>query len=261
MIHPTAIIDPRAEIGKGTSVGPFVVIDAGVKIGEDCALGPHVYLTGQTQIGARTQIHAGCVIGDLPQDLRFSGEPTGVIVGESNVIREHVTVHRSNRASEPTRIGSHNLLMAHCHVGHNAYIGNQVIIANGALLGGHTEVHDRVFISGNCLVHQFVRIGTLALMQGGSAVSKDLPPFTVARGDNGMCGLNIVGLRRAGFNSEERIELRRLYRFLFREGRKLKAAVTEARAQFTTEKARAVLNFLAAGQRGFCRDTSTEDEE
>ncbi|PYI81986.1 MAG: acyl-[acyl-carrier-protein]--UDP-N-acetylglucosamine O-acyltransferase, partial [Verrucomicrobia bacterium] len=162
-------------------------------------------------VGAHNQFHTGCVIGDGPQDLKYKGEPTRLRIGDRNIFREHVTVHCSNKWDEDTVIGSHNFLMAHCHIGHNCMVGNHVVVANGALLGGHAVVQDRAFISGNCLVHQGVRVGMLALMQGGSAISKDLPPFTVARGDNGICGLNTVGLRRAGFTSEQRLELKRLY--------------------------------------------------
>jgi len=155
------------------------------------------------------------VIGDAPQDLKYKGDPTRLAIGDNNVFRENVTVHRSNTSGTQTIIGSHNLLMAGAHVGHNSEVGSHVIIANGALLGGHVSVADRAFISGNCLVHQFVRVGTLALMQGGAAISKDLPPFTVARGDNGICGLNTVGLRRAGFTTSQRLVLKKVYHALF----------------------------------------------
>ncbi|MFO1500262.1 MAG: hypothetical protein U1G07_18050 [Verrucomicrobiota bacterium] len=151
--------------------------------------------------------------------------------------------------------------MAHSHVGHNSQLGDHIIIANGALLGGHVTVANRVFISGNCLVHQFVRIGTLALMQGGSAISKDLPPFTIARGDNGMCGLNTIGLRRAGFTSDQRLELRRLYHALFRTGTRLQLAVAAARQHFSGEHVRTVLDFVASARRGLCRDTTSAGEE
>jgi UDP-N-acetylglucosamine acyltransferase len=146
------------------------------------------------------------------------------------------------------------LLMAHSHVGHNCQLADQVILANGALLGGHVSVADRAFISGNCLVHQFVRVGTLALMQGGSAISKDLPPYTVARGDNGICGLNTVGLRRAGLSPAERLELKQLYRTLFRKGLNLRTALAAAREQFSSAPAKVMLDFLAASQRGVCFD-------
>lgn len=260
MIHPTAIIHPEAKLETSVRVGPYAVIDAGVVIGADCIIGPHVYITGQTSIGAGNKFHAGCVIGDAPQDLKYRGEPTRVRIGERNVFREHVTVHRSNKMEEETVIGSDNFLMQHSHVAHNCVIGNHVILAGGALLAGHVVVHDRAFISGNCLVHQFCRVGTLAMMQGGSAISKDLPPFTVALRWNEMCGLNIVGLRRAGISPEERLELKKLYRFLFREGRNLRAAVEAARQEFGSPAARTMLDFLAESKRGVCADVGSGRE-
>ena len=215
MIHSTAIVAPGAVIGAGTEIGPYSVIECEVQIGPGCRVGPYVHITGRTRIGAKNLFHTGCVIGDAPQDLKYKGDPTRLAIGDNNVFRENVTVHRSNTSGTQTIIGSHNLLMAGAHVGHNSEVGSHVIIANGALLGGHVSVADRAFISGNCLVHQFVRVGTLALMQGGAAISKDLPPFTVARGDNGICGLNTVGLRRAGFTTSQRLVLKKVYHALF----------------------------------------------
>jgi len=211
-------------------------------------------LTGLTKIGQNNSFFAGCVIGEAPQDLKYGGAETRLRIGNHNVFREGVTVHRSNKTTEETIIGSHNFLMAHCHVAHNCVVGDHVIIAGGALLAGHASIADRAFISGNCLVHQFVRVGTLALMQGGSAISKDLPPYTVARGDNSICGLNAVGLRRAGFTTAERLELKRLYRTLFREGVNLGAALVSARNTFSSSPARTMLDFIAASKRGVCFD-------
>jgi UDP-N-acetylglucosamine acyltransferase len=256
MIHATAIIHPGAKLGTGVRIGPYAVVDEGVELGDGCELGPHVYLTGEAALGARNKIHAGCVIGGLPQDMRFKGGNTSVRIGDDNVFHEHVTIHRSNSVSEPTRIGSNNFLMAHSHVGHNAVVGNHVIVANGALLAGHVEVQDRVFISGNCLIHQFVRVGTLALMQGGSAISKDLPPYTIARGDNSINGLNTVGLRRAGFTSEDRLELRKLYQALFRRNIGLRQAAEQARELFESEQARALIDFIVSSTRGVCAEKS-----
>lgn len=255
MIHPTAIVHPQAKLDATVRVGPYAVIDAGVKLGAHCVVGPHVYLTGLAQIGSHNVFHAGCVIGDAPQDLKYHDEPTRLCIGDHNVFREHVTIHRSNKAGEDTVLGSHNFLMANCHVGHNSHLGDHVIIANGALLGGHVTVQDRAFISGNCLVHQFTRVGALAIMQGGSAISKDLPPFTVARGDNGICGLNAVGLRRAGFTAEQRLELRKLYHALFRSRKNLRTAVAEAQKNFSSPAAKVLLDFVAAAKRGLCADT------
>jgi UDP-N-acetylglucosamine acyltransferase len=256
MIHPTAIIHPQAKLGANVRVGAYAVIDAGVELGADCVVGPHAYLTGVTKIGAGNQFHAGSVIGDAPQDLKYHGEPTRLVIGDSNVFREHVTIHRSNKLDEDTVVGSHNFFMAGAHVAHNCLVGSHVIFANGATLGGHVTVQDRAFISGNCLVHQFCRVGTLAIMQGGSAISKDLPPFTVARGDNGICGLNTVGLRRAGFSAAERLELKKLYHALFRREKLFRSALTEAEKVFTGAGAKVMLEFIAAAKRGVCADTS-----
>ena len=232
------------------------MIDAEVEMGPDCWVGAHAYITGRTRIGAHNQFFAGCVIGEAPQDLKYDGAPTGLEIGDYNRFRENVTVNRSTSPAEPTKVGSHNLLMAGSHVAHNCAVGNRVIIANGALLGGHVLVQDRALISGNCLVHQFVRVGTLAMMQGGSAISKDLPPYTVARGDNGICGLNIEGLRRASFSQAERLELKQLYHLLFRGGLNLREAMEAGRKKFSSPSTQALLDFLAGAKRGVCADLS-----
>ena len=265
MIHPTAIIHPKAKLDATVRVGPYAVIDAGVEVGANCIVGPHVYLTGETTIGANNHFHAGCVIGDAPQDLKYKGEPTRLRIGDDNVFREHVTLHRSNKPGTETLIGAHNFLMANSHVAHNCTVGDHVIMANGALLGGHAVVQDRAFISGNCLVHQFIRVGTLALMQGGAAISQDLPPFTIALRVNEICGLNVVGLRRAGFTAEQRLELKRLYHLLFRRGKKLRGVLAEAQKNFSSAPAKSLLDFIAEAKRGVCSDsghaTGPSDDE
>jgi len=260
VIHPTAIVHPGAKLDPTVQVGPYAVIDEGVQVGAHCIIGPHVYLTGLTTIGIHNRFYAGAVIGEAPQDLKYSGEPTRLRIGDHNVFREHVTVHRSNKAAEETLIGSRNFLMAHCHVAHNCRLGDSIILANGVLLGGHVTLDDRVFLSGNCLVHQFVHIGTLALMQGGSGIGKDLPPYTVAHGVNGLCGLNTVGLRRAGLTPAERLELKQLYRALFREGHNLRAAAAAARGRFASAPAKVMLDFVAASTRGVCADVGAAEE-
>ena len=254
MIHPTAVIHPKAKLDATVRVGPYAVIDEAVELGAHCVVGPHVYLTGVTTIGAHNQFHAGAVIGDAPQDLKYDGAPTRVRIGDHNVFREHCTVHRATKLEGETCIGSNNLFMANAHIAHNCVIGDQVILANGVLLGGHVVVQDRAFISGNCLVHQFTRIGTLALMQGGAAIGKDLPPFTLATGINEICGLNVVGLRRAGFNPEQRLELKRLYHALFRRGKNFRAALAAAQGEFTGAAAQTMMQFIAAAKRGVCSD-------
>jgi UDP-N-acetylglucosamine acyltransferase len=252
VIHPTAILHPGAKIDGNVRVGPYSIIDEHVEIGPDCVIGSHVHITGRTTIGSRNQFFSGCIIGEAPQDLNYKNELTGLRIGHGNVFREHVTVHRSNKMGEDTRVGSNNFLMQHCHVAHNAVLGDHVILAGGALVAGHAHIGERAFISGNCLVHQFVRVGPLALMQGGSAISKDLPPYTTARGYNGICGLNTVGLRRAGFSAAERLELKQLYHMLFRHGLNLRTAIAEAQKQFSSPRAKVMLDFLTSAKRSIC---------
>src|ERR1035441_8325832 len=256
MIHPTAIVHPGAQLDSSVEVGPYAVIDGDVSIGPDCRVGPYVYLTGQTTIGRGNRFYAGCVIGEAPQDVKYKDEPARLEIGDHNLFREGFTAHRSAKAGEATVIGSHNFLMVNSHVAHNVRLGDHVILANGALLAGHVEVGDNAFISGNCLVHQFVRVGTLAIMQGGSTISRDLPPYTVARWGNGICGLNVIGLRRAGLSAGERLELKKLYHKLFRSGENLSSAVAQARQEFTSAPAKVLLDFIASAKRGVCRDAS-----
>jgi UDP-N-acetylglucosamine acyltransferase len=256
MIHPTAVIHPKAKLDASVRVGPYVVIDENVAIGPGCVIGPQVYITGVTTIGAQNEFHAGCVIGDAPQDLKYDGKPTALRIGDKNVFREHFTVHRSTKTGGETIIGSNNFMMQHAHVAHNCVVGDHVILAGGALLAGHAVVQDRAFISGNCLVHQFTRVGTLAMMQGGAAISKDLPPFTVALSVNEICGLNVVGLRRAGFTAEQRLELKAAYRALFRSGRNLRTALAEAEGRYSKGPARMLVEFVAAAKKGVCADVS-----
>lgn len=237
-LHPTVV------------VGPLAVIDEHVDLGEGCEVGPLVHVTGHATIGARNVFHTGCVIGGAPQDLKFKGGVSRLRIGDDNVFREHATVHRANSEAEDTVIGSGGLFMAGAHIGHNSRIGDRVIIANGALLGGHVVVEDKAFLSGNCLVHQFVRVGTLALMQGGSGISKDLPPFCISRGDNSVSGLNVIGLRRAGVPPEARLELRRIFHAMFHSRAGWAAAVEGAEREVRSEWGKAFVDFVRASRRG-----------
>jgi len=252
MIHPLACVHPAARVHPGVEIGPFCVIDEHVTVGEGCRLDAGVRLCGHTVIGTGNVFHTGCVMGDAPQDLKYKGEPTRLVIGDNNVFREHTTIHRSSKEAEATIIGSNNLFMAGSHAGHNSLVGSYVVVANGALLGGHATVADRDFISGSCLLHQFVRVGTLAIMQGGSAVSRDLPPFTIATGDNRICGLNTIGLRRNGFSVEDRLELKRLYRLLFLSGLSPRAAIAKAGDDFRSPASRTMIEFVASSRRGVC---------
>ncbi len=253
-IHATAVIHRKAELDSSVEVGPFAVIDEGVRLGPNCVVGPQVHLTGQLTVGKGCRFHAGAVIGDTPQDIKYADEPTQLKIGADNIFREHVTIHRSNSMEEDTTIGDGNFFMAHSHLGHNCHVGNQNVIVNGALIAGHVIIEDRAFISGNCMVHQFARIGTLAMMQGGAGISKDLPPFMMATGNNTVCGLNTVGLRRAGLNLEERTELKKLYHYLHSGKLLLAEAVIQGMEIFSSAPCQQVLTFIQASQRGICRD-------
>ena len=180
---------------------------------------------------------------------------TRLVVGDGNTFREHVTIHRSNTLKEDTVIGSENMFMANSHVGHNSVVGNKAILANGVLVGGHAMIGDGAFLSGNAVVHQFCRVGSMAMMQGCSGVSLDLPPFTIVRGINGMCGLNSIGLKRAGFSSEERLELKQTYRALFIGSDLLRDAIEAAREKVTGVLAEQFLDFVASSERGTCSHT------
>jgi UDP-N-acetylglucosamine acyltransferase len=260
MIHPTAIIHPHARLDAMVRVGPHAVIDGDVELGADCVVGPHVYLTGVTKIGGGNRFHAGCVIGDAPQDLKYKNEPTRLRIGDQNVFREHATVNRATKPEDETVIGSHNYFMAGSHVGHNCNIGNHVIMVNGSMLGGHVTVQDRALLSGNCGIHQFTRIGTLSLTQGSSIITQDLPPFTIAAGVNIIRGLNVVGLRRAGFTADQRLELKELYHLLFRSGKNMGVALAEAMEEFSNPPAKLMVDFVASAKHGVCADVGRARE-
>ncbi len=217
-IHPTAIISTRAQVDPTVEVGPYVVIDDEVKIGPNCRIAPHVYITGFTTIGSDNHIHAGAVIGDLPQDLAFKDCRSFVRIGDHNVIREGVTIHRGTAPESETIIGNHCYLMAFSHIAHNCRLADQVKMANGALLAGHVHVGEGTFISGTGVVHQFVRIGRLCMIAGGARVLHDIPSFMMVHGEGRVIGINRVGLHRAGWTSQQIMDIRAAYRFLYRSG-------------------------------------------
>jgi UDP-N-acetylglucosamine acyltransferase len=260
MIHPTAVIHPQAKLASGVQVGAHAVIDADVELGADCVVGPLVYLTGRTIIGARNKFHSGSVVGNVPQDLKYKGDPTRLQIGDDNTFRESVTVNCSTSLEGVTIIGSNNLFMANAHIAHDCTVGNHVIIANSTALAGHVTIGDRTVLSACVVIHQFLRIGTMVMAQGGAAISQEVPPFTMAHnGLNRLCGLNIVGLRRAGVPANERLELKQVYHALFRSGKNLREAVAEARDKFTTERAKLLLDFVATSKRGVCRHAGSSE--
>jgi UDP-N-acetylglucosamine acyltransferase len=224
-IHRTAVIAREAELADNVVVGPFAVIEGHVRIGPDCVIRPHALLVGPITMGRGNVVFPGAVLGERPQHLKYNDEPTSLEIGDHNIFREHVTIHRGTAHSLVTRIGSHNLFMAHSHVGHDCVIGNRCILTNGALVGGHCLLEDNVYLSGNCAVHQFVRIGRLALLSGCSATTKDIPPFVIQQYIDTVVGVNLIGMRRAGLSHVQINAVRSAFRIVFREGLPLPVAV------------------------------------
>ncbi len=255
VIHPTAVVDSAAEIGENVSIGAFAYIEAGVKVGNNCVIGSHVSILRYTQVGEGCRIHAGAVLGDVPQDLSFGNEVSYVKIGNHCVIREHATIHRGTGAESVTEVGDHCLLMAQSHLAHNVKVGNHVIVANGALLAGYVEVGDRAFISGNCLVHQHTRVGRLAMMSGASAVQKDVLPFSITRSvsPNTIMGLNVVGLRRAGFTPSDRRTLKQALMVLYNSGLNVSQAVDKMEQEFESELVQELCDFIRNSKRGICK--------
>jgi UDP-N-acetylglucosamine acyltransferase len=252
-IHPTALIDPKAEIDSNVEIGPYVVIEGPVKIGRGTRIMAHAYLTGWTELGENNEVHPGAALGDAPQDKAYGGEETYLKIGGHNVIRESVQIHRGTAQGSSTVIGNHNFFMASSHVGHNCKLGDDIVLANGALLGGYVEVGNHVFISGNCAVHQFVRIGAFALMRGLSGTSRDVPPYAIIDWQHTIRGVNVVGLKRAGFDDRRIREIREAFRVLFRKGRNLSLAIKEIEGRGrANEDVSALLEFIRSSKRGVC---------
>ena len=225
-IHPTAVIDPSAEIGAGVSIGPYSVIGPDVVIGDESWLGPHVVINGPTSIGRENKIFQFASVGEVPQDLKFEGEDTRLEIGDRNTIREFVTINRGTGVGGGvTRIGNDNLLMAYIHIAHDCIIGNNVILSNNASLAGHVTVADNVILGGFTLVHQFCTIGEHVFAGMGSAIAKDVPPYLIVTGAPATPhGLNKVGLKRRGFSEEQIRQLTRAYKILYRQGLSLDEA-------------------------------------
>lgn len=250
-IHPTAAVDPGAQLGAGVSVGPFAVIEADTLIGDGCRIGAHAVIRRYTRLGACTRVWEHAVLGAEPQDVKFGDFPSYLEIGVDNLIREGVTIHRSSEKDGRTVVGDANFLMANCHVAHDCRIGNRVIVANGALLAGYVTVGDRAFVSGNVVVHQFARIGTLAMVSGLARISQDCLPYMVTEGSPARArALNLVGLRRAGLSAGEIGALKQAFRVLLRSGLRLPEALAELESA-TTPQVRELVAFVRSAKRGF----------
>jgi len=255
-IHPTAIIAPDSILEEGVEIGPYSIIGSDVKIGKNTVIGPHTVIDDYTHIGENCHIFQFCSIGAPPQDLKFSGEKTRVVIGNFNTIREFATIHRATTSDiGVTIIGDHNLIMAYCHVAHNCKLGNNIIMSNAATLAGHIHIEDYAIVSGLTGVHQFCRIGAYCMIGGCSAVVKDVPPYTIAQGNHAkLFGLNSIGLKRRNFSEKTIKAISEAYRIIFRSKLLLEDAIKKAEAEVEDlPEVNHFIKFIKESTRGVCR--------
>ena len=251
-IHPTAIVDKKAELGDGVEIGPWAFVGPQFKVGAGSMIAARAMLESHVTLGLNVKVGVGSVLGGLPQDLKFKGEETWVEIGDHSTIREYVTVNRGTSESLKTTVGKHSFLMSYVHLAHDCHVGNNVIISNGTQLAGHVTVEDFAGISGLCAVHQFTRIGQHCYIGGCSRIPKDVPPFVRAAGNPiGLYGLNSVGLQRRGFSAEVLGELKKAYRLFFRSALNVSQAIERANKELKPLKeVQALMKFLAESERG-----------
>jgi UDP-N-acetylglucosamine acyltransferase len=252
-VHSTAIVSEKAQVSSDVQIGPYAVIEDDVKIGPGCEVGAHAVIKRFTTLGARNRVFEHAVLGGEPQDVKFRAERSFLEIGDDNLIREFVTIHRASGEGERTTVGSRNFLMVGVHIAHNCRIGDDNILANGAALAGHIVLEDHVFLSNNVGAHQFVRMGRYAMVGGKSKIVQDVLPFFITDGNPPTVrGLNVVGLRRAGFSGTDRAELKRAFRILLRERVPFQEAL-ELLAVFENEHVRHLAEFVRNSKRGFPR--------
>ena len=252
---PSARVHPDARIGPQVTIGEFAIVEEDVEVGAHCRIEPYVYLKRWTTLGERNEISAGTVLGTDPLDKHFTGERSYLRIGNDNIIREHYTISRGTQPESATEIGDGNYIMTSGHIAHNCSIGNNTVIASCALVAGHVEVEDQAFISGGVVIHQFSKIGRLAMIGGNSRVNLDVPPFFLYTDFNARPkGLNLVGLKRAGFSQEDIAALKAAYKVLYRSGLKLNDALARIAWELNTEHTRHLVKFIEASERGICRE-------
>lgn len=263
-IHPTAIVDSKAKIGNGVTIGAYSIIGPKVELGDNCWVGPHVVIEGITRFGSANKIFQFASVGSQPQDLKYHGEESTVDIGDNNTIREYVTIQPGTKGGGmTTKIGNNNLLMANSHVGHDSFLGDRNIIANSVGLSGHVTVGSGVTIGGLSGIHQFVRLGDLSFIAGGAMITQDLPPYCTAHGNRAeLVGLNQIGLERNGFTELDVKVLRKVYRVLFHDTGLMKDRIVRVRNEFGSAKGiEPLLSFIAESQRGVCRARSKGSSE
>lgn len=256
MIHKTAIIDAKAELDAGVEIGPYCIIGPQVKIAKNTKLAPHVVIDGWTKIGEGCRIFQFASLGAIPQDLKYKGEESWVILGNNNTIREFVTIHRGTAQSGgKTIIGDNNFLMAYSHVAHDCKIGNQVILANAATLAGHIEIEDYAIVGGLVGIHQFLRLGRHCIIGGGSGVNQDIPPYMMANGQRAkLYGVNNIGLKRHNFSPEAVSNLKKAYHIIFRSGLTVKKALDQVQTEIkNSPEVDHLISFIKSSEKGITR--------
>ncbi len=257
-IHPLAVVSPHAERGTNVRIGPFCVVEAGVVIGDGCHLAGRVTVKSGTVVGRDNLVMEGTVLGGMPQHIHMPEHPGTTAIGDGNVFRENCTVHRALEAGHETRIGNRCLFMVGAHVAHDCVVGDSVVLTNGTMLGGHVTVAEKAYMGGASAVHQFCRIGRLAMIGGMARVVRDVPPFAMLDGDTAMIvGLNNVGLRRAGFSTDDMLQLKQAYRVIYRSGLMWQEMLDALRLEFPTGPAAEFLPFFLGGKRGFVQERRT----
>lgn len=261
-IHPTALVDPKAELGPDVEVGPYTIVEAGVRVGAGCRLLARATLCTGTDLGPGCEVHMGAVVGHAPQDFSYKNEPTKAVLGERVVVRENVTIHRSSGEGTQTTVGDRCYLMVNSHVAHNCALGRGVLLANGALLAGHVHVDDAAIVSGNVVIHQFVRVGRLAILSGGSRFGMDVPPYLIGDGTNAVTSLNAVGLRRnKDLSDADRRQIKDAYKVLYRSGLELPEALERLKKEFDSPAVTHWVEFFSnPSPRGFCHHKASRRE-
>ncbi len=250
-MHPNAIVDKKANLADDVRIGAYALVEAGVSLAKGVKVLPFAHLKGNTSVGENTIIGTGAVIGEVPQVLDVTQSEGQVYIGKNNIIREYVTINCSTSKDKSTSIGDDNFLMAFSHLAHDCKVGNGVVICNGVLVAGHTQIDDKAFISGNVVIHQFARIGRLAMVGGLSRVNQDVLPFMMVVGDSRVWGVNIVGLKRAGLNREDLGQIKKAYNLIYRKKLSLKGALAELE-KIDSKFVKEIIVFILASNRGIC---------
>jgi UDP-N-acetylglucosamine acyltransferase len=261
-IHPTAVVSPRAELASDVEVGPYAVVGDEVTLGAGNVVQAHAVIEGRTTLGSENFVGYGAIIGATPQDFAFRRSVVSEIrIGDGNTFREYVTIHRGTKEGSATVVANGCYLMVGTHLGHNVRLGSKVVIANNCLLAGYVEIGDGAILGGGTVFHQFLRVGALAMVRGGTRFGKDIPPYVAADGENMLSGVNAIGLRRAGLTTAVRLEIKRAFKLVYRSGVNISQALERAKESVWSPEAQLFFDFIAASQRGVCGANRVPPEE